>query len=98
MTGGAITPASDIYSFGIVLFEMATGRLPFDDRHLVQSAWQRASESGLAVRSLVPNIDARWEAAIKRCLKKEARDRFRSAADLAAWFGGGSWTRPRLWT
>jgi tetratricopeptide (TPR) repeat protein len=98
MTGGTITVASDIYSLGVVLFEMATGKRPFDDRHLVHSAWQRASDSGIAVRPLAPNIDPRWESAIKHCLRKEPKQRFQSAAELATWFGGGSWTAPRLWT
>jgi tetratricopeptide (TPR) repeat protein len=98
LAGQSITAASDVYSMGIVLFEMATGRLPFDDRHLVQSAMQRASGEGPPVRSLVPDIDPRWESAILRCLRTDPQDRFRSAEEVAAWFGGGSWLKPRLWT
>jgi serine/threonine protein kinase len=97
LEGGTITAASDIYSFGIVLFEMATGQLPFDDRHVIHSAMQRAAPETVSVRSLVPDIDPRWERAIIRCLQKNPEHRFKSAAELAAWFRGGWWT-PRLWT
>jgi tetratricopeptide (TPR) repeat protein len=99
MRSGAITPASDIYSFGIVLFEMATGKLPFDESHLINAAVQRVSGGGIAVRSLAPDIDARWEAAIEKCLQTEPRRRFASAADLADWFREDAWRLPRLhWT
>jgi tetratricopeptide (TPR) repeat protein len=97
MSGQPLTPASDVYSFGIVLFEMATGRLPFEDRHIIQSAMQRASGEIPSVRELAPDIDARWESAIRRCLEIEPARRFRSAADLARLFGGGGvyWSRRR---
>jgi serine/threonine protein kinase/Tfp pilus assembly protein PilF len=98
LSGGAITPASDIYSFGIVLFEMATGQLPFDDHHVIHSAMQRASGDTLSVRSLVPDIDVRWERAIVRCLQKNPEDRFSSAAELADWFRERPRWSPRLWT
>ena len=83
MTGAKVTTASDIYSFGIVLFEMATGRLPFDDRHLLQSAVQRVSTDGIPVRSLVPDIDSRWETAIQRCLQRDPAQRFSSIHEVA---------------
>src|SRR3954447_25597563 len=41
LTGGAITAASDIYSFGIVLFEMVTAKLPFRQATLAQAVRQR---------------------------------------------------------
>ena len=99
LSGGTMTPASDIYSFGIVLFEMATGKLPFDDRHLIQSAMQRAS-GPVDVRSLAPDIDQRWESAIIRCLQKDPKKRFVSAEELAAWFDErGGWPASfKYWT
>jgi tetratricopeptide (TPR) repeat protein len=99
LAGGKITPASDIYSYGIVFFEMATRQLPFDDRDLIHSAMQRASGEGRSVRSLAPKIDSRWEAAIDRCLQRAPEARFRSAGELAKFLRGNrrdSWT-PREW-
>src|SRR5262245_1076835 len=98
LQGGTITPASDIYSFGIVLFEMATGLLPFDDRRVIHSAMQRADPQTVSVRAIVPDIDDRWDQAIMRCLRKTPEDRFQSAAELADWLRGAPWWEPRLWT
>jgi tetratricopeptide (TPR) repeat protein len=99
LTGGMITPASDIYSFGIVLFEMATGRLPFEERHLINAAVQRVSGNAISARALVTDLDPRWEAAIAKCLQTDPQRRFSSAEDLADWFREGGWRLPRLyWT
>lgn len=99
LRGGSLAAASDIYSFGIVLFEMATGERPFDEHHVINAAVQRISGEGLAARSLVPDLDSRWAAAIERCLQKDPQRRFTSAADLASWFRQDSWRLPHLyWT
>ncbi len=97
LTGGEVTPASDIYSFGIVLFEMAAGCLPFDDRHVIKAAVQRFSGENASVRSLVPDIDPRWEAAIGRCLERDPRRRFHSAVQLEDWFRENRFQLPRLY-
>ena len=98
LAGEPIGPASDLYSFGIVLFEMACGERPFDDRDLIRSAMLRASGDPTPIRTKVPNIDPRWEGAIRRCLQKDPARRFASAAELAAWFRGGWLRPPRYWT
>ena len=99
MGGGEITPASDIYSLGIVLFEMATGRLPYEDRHIIQSAMQRVRGDTPSARALAPDLDPRWEMSIRRCLEVEPGKRFRSAADVADVFRAQRWRPPRLyWT
>src|SRR5262249_28705141 len=98
MDGAAVTPASDIYSFGIVLFEMATGKLPFESSEVVRAALERGSSESVSARSLVPEVDERWDEAIARCLKRNPRQRFASGGALADWFRQDSWW-PRLhWT
>ena len=102
MEGAEITTASDLYSLGIVLFEMATGQRPFDGSHVIHAAMQRVSGESIAPRKLVRDIDRRWEAAIVRCLQRDPKRRFGSAAEVADWFGDGDgrpfsrWTR-REW-
>jgi serine/threonine protein kinase len=98
LAGDRITAASDLYSFGIVLFEMASGTRPFDDRVGVTAAGRRASGDPVSVRARVPDIDPRWDAAIRRCLQQDPTRRFASAGELAAWFRGGAWRPLRYWT
>ncbi len=88
LSGAPLTPASDIYAFGVVLFEMATGRLPFDGSNVIRSAVQRVTGTRIPVRSLAPQIPHRWEAVIARCMDREPSRRPRNLAKLAEQFRG----------
>jgi len=83
LSGGTVTPASDIYSFGVVLFEIATGRLPFNDPHIIRSAMERAKEGAPDVRTMAPEVDAQWAAVIARCLQRDPAKRFPTAGSVA---------------
>jgi eukaryotic-like serine/threonine-protein kinase len=104
LSGGKINAASDIYSFGIVLFEMATGRLPFDDRHIIQSAMQRAYDSVPNVRAMAPKIEPQWAATITRCLQRDPSKRFPNVTAVASHLQPNRWRPPmaywsrRRWT
>jgi tetratricopeptide (TPR) repeat protein len=98
LAGDRVTTSSDIYSFGIVLFEMACGRRPFDDADLVKTAMLRISGPPVSARAYVPTLDDRWDAAIARCLQRDPSRRFHSAGELATWFRDGRWWNVRHWT
>jgi serine/threonine protein kinase len=97
LSGDRVTTASDIYSFGIVLFEMACGRRPFDDADVIKSAMLRASGQAPSARADVPTLDERWDMAITRCLQRDPQRRF-TAGELATWLRDARWWDVNHWT
>ena len=81
--GGTVTPATDIYAFGVVLYELVTGVCPFVAETPMKTATMRLKEPPRSPRLLVPDIDPRWEAVILRCLEREPADRFASVTEAA---------------
>jgi serine/threonine-protein kinase len=80
--GEAATGATDIYSFGIVLYEMATGRLPFDGDSPGEIAQKQVSDAPLAPSRIQPTVPGYVEDAILWALAKEPTER-PSAGELA---------------
>jgi tetratricopeptide (TPR) repeat protein/TolB-like protein/tRNA A-37 threonylcarbamoyl transferase component Bud32 len=90
--GGVLTPASDIYALGIVIYEMVTGRRPFAAETPIASALQRVvGATPKSPREVRPGVPVEWDRAIMRCLARYPEGRFKDAADVAAAIGG---TRP----
>jgi tetratricopeptide (TPR) repeat protein/tRNA A-37 threonylcarbamoyl transferase component Bud32/TolB-like protein len=80
--GGEITPAADVFAFGIVLYEMLTGTVPFLGENALSTAVKRLREAPVPPRVHVPGLDPRWEAAILRCLERDPSARFASAPEV----------------
>jgi serine/threonine protein kinase len=88
LEGGELTPASDLYSLGVLMYEMATGLPPYEGQSPLQVVVRRVKEERPpAPSSIYPQIDPGWEAAIMRCLAYNPNDRFNNATELAEAIG-----------
>ena len=96
--GREVDARTDIFSFGVVLYEMVSGRRPFvgDSRASLMAAIVSAEPPSLS--SLQPQTPASLERLVRRCLAKDPDDRWQTARDLAAelrWIAeAGSGTTP----
>src|SRR2546423_1093125 len=82
--GQRVGAQSDLYSIGIVLFEMLTGRVPFIGESAVSIALKHVSEEPPPLRQLRPDIHPRVEQAVGRALPKDAAQRYASADEVIA--------------
>lgn len=80
--GRPITPASDVYSLGILLYEMLAGRPPFDGETPVAIAAQHLRDAPPSLRRLNPGVPRGVEAVVMRCLQKDPAARYSSAGAL----------------
>ena len=78
-----LAPASDVYSLGLVFYEMVTGTQPFADATPLAMAVQRLQVDPMRPRKLVPDLDRHWEQIILRCLEREPGHRFKNGGEVA---------------
>ena len=81
--GEIVSPAADVYALGIVMYEMLTGRTPFDGDTPVAVAMQHIQDLPTPPSQLNPNIPPALEEIIMRCLEKVPEMRFRDGGTLA---------------
>jgi beta-lactam-binding protein with PASTA domain/predicted Ser/Thr protein kinase len=80
--GHSVTASSDLYSVGVVLYEMLTGRVPFDGEQAVTIALKHVSEAPIPPRQIVPGIPPELEQTVLWTLNKNAADRPADADQL----------------
>lgn len=79
---GFIDARSDVYSLGIVMYEMITGRVPFDGDTTVAVAIQHLQEEIVKPSVYAPNIPVSFEGIILKCTQKTPDRRYQSMAEL----------------
>jgi serine/threonine-protein kinase len=80
--GGTIDHRSDLYSLGAMLFEMITGRLPFNADSTIAIAMKQINEQPPSPRDVLPTIPIGMEQIVQYALAKSPDERFQSAAQM----------------
>ncbi len=77
--GFEVTPVSDLYSIGVILYEALAGRVPFEGESAVAVAMKQVAEAPLRPSSVNPAVSPALDAVTMRALEKEPSQRFQSA-------------------
>jgi serine/threonine-protein kinase len=80
--GAAVDQRSDIYSVGILLYELLTGKLPFTGETPLEIAMKHLSEVPRAPSAVRPDVPADLDMIVLRALAKDPEDRFQSAEEM----------------
>lgn len=83
-SGRDATPASDVYSLGILIYELLTGRRPFEGDNITAIAIAHVEQDPVPPRALVPEIGPETDALVLRCLAKDPDARYADGNELAA--------------
>src|SRR5580704_5372176 len=92
-----VTAAADVWAFGVVLFELLTGRWPFEAETMPELCLKVVSEPPLSLAKLRPEVPTSLVRVIERCLSKDPAARFPNAAELASALEPHVPTPSRVW-
>ena len=81
--GGQPDPRSDLYSLGVILYEMLAGVPPFTGENAISIAYKQVHDVPVSLRTKNPEISPAFSAIVMKCLAKDPNRRYSSAAALA---------------
>lgn len=80
--GQELGPTTDLYSLGVVMYECATGNVPFDGDDAISVALKQVQEMPVPPSQVNPNVDPDLERIILKCMDKDPANRFQTADEL----------------
>lgn len=95
--GEKISPATDIYALGVLIYEMVTGRFPFEGDDSLATAIRRLHEEPTPPDKYVADLPKHWQEAILRCLQLEPQKRFQSTTELSQFLAGDATIQLPTW-
>ena len=80
--GNPADQRSDLYAYGLILYEMVTGNVPFTGETTLKVMYQRLQETPKSPRLVDPSIPAWFDAVIMRCIEKDPVTRYQTAQEI----------------
>ncbi len=84
LQGGEVDSRSDIFSFGVVIYELLTGRMPFHGEHEAAIMYSIVNEEPARLQSLRVDVSPELDRIVRRALEKDPEDRYQHVDDMVS--------------